>query len=481
MRIGVLAGTVVILTLATIGAAITLMLTQEETSTQEGGTETGPLAWNVGDEWVYRVTDGIWYTFHYEVVSEEVIDNKDSYVIEESHDPPYLGTSSEETLWIEKATGDTMRVEMSGIYFGDPYEKTVTFTNEYIGPDKWPIETGKEYLVIRTESYTTSPGGPTGTEDRTITVRVEKRENITVPAGAFTCFKIVNYDENDNIMSTMWYSGDVKQYVKAVSNETGAIWELASYSIEEGTLAISGPMELEVGDEAAFTVTSRGSPVENALVEFGETTKKTSADGAVTFVFEQPGDYTITATKEGYEEASIPVTVKVLPENAPHYEVVACANKINDGDTFEVGILKLVTELDPAGEVYDGAWERIRFGGGIDAPELWSYTPPRSGEPGAVEAAELIENLIPLHTLVYLDLNDLSVGGQTGRPYRGEYERLIAVIYTVIDGQWVNINAELLRWGQEEYPDFDWLRYIYFPSEWDPYEWLEENYPYVRG
>ena len=83
--------------------------------------------------------------------------------------------------------------------------------------------------------------------------------------------------------------------------------------------------------------------------------------------------------------------------------------------------------------------------------------------------------------MVYLDLNSLSVGGQTGRPYRGTYERLIAVIYTEINGQWVNVNAELLRWGQEAYPDHDWLKYTYFPSEWDAYEWLEDNYPYVRG
>lgn len=36
-----------------------------------------------------------------------------------------------------------------------------------------------------------------------------------------------------------------------------------------------------------------------------------------------------------------------------------------------------------------------------------------------------------------------------------------------------------MKWGLEEYPDHEWLRYIYFPSEWDPYEWLEEDYPYV--
>jgi len=170
-----------------------------------------------------------------------------------------------------------------------------------------------------------------------------------------------------------------------------------------------------------------------------------------------------------------------VPCCPPYYEVISHVTWVVDGDTIDVWIENIVVELDPAGEVYENTYERVRFGGGVDAPELWDYTPPRSGEPGSVEATEFIENLIPVGATVYLDLNALSVGGQTGRPYRGAYERLIAVIYVEIEGWWVNVNAELLRWGLEEYPEFDWLKYIYYPSEWDPYEWLEDNYPYVRG
>lgn len=144
-----------------------------------------------------------------------------------------------------------------------------------------------------------------------------------------------------------------------------------------------------------------------------------------------------------------------------------------DGDTTWVRIENIVEELDPEGEVYEGNSEKVRYGGGVDAPETWME--------GGPEAKEFIENLIPVGATVYLDLNDLSRGGQTGRPYRGAYERLIAVIYVEIEGWWINVNAELLRWGMEEYPEFDWLKYIYYPSEWNPYEWLEDNYPYVRG
>lgn len=161
----------------------------------------------------------------------------------------------------------------------------------------------------------------------------------------------------------------------------------------------------------------------------------------------------------------------------PYYEIIATVTSMIDGDTTWVKIENIVVELDPEGEVYEGNSERVRYGGGVDAPETWTEPP----EPGSLEATELIESLIPVGTTVYLDPNSLSRGGQTGRPYRGAHERLIAVIYAEIGGRWVNINAELLRWGREKYPDHNWLRYIDYPSEWDPYEWLEENYLYLLG
>ncbi|TES99996.1 MAG: hypothetical protein E3J80_01930 [Hadesarchaea archaeon] len=465
-------GILVYVLIVTIAAAITLVLS-------DGGTKAELPTYNIGDEWVYRSTNDITYTFHYKVTAEETIDDEDSYVIETSYDPPFLGIKSGETTWVKKGTGDTMKEQWSGNYTGFLFTRTQTYSYQYSGADKWPIEVGKEYSVTRTQTYTITPPYQTGTETKTSTVKVEKMEDVTVPAGTFTCFKEVYYDEDGNVWFTLWHSDDVKRYVKTINNETGETTELVSYSIKEESLAISGPTGLEVGEEAMFTVTSRSSPVENAFVEVDGDTKKSGADGTVTLVFDQPGNFTVTTTKEGYEGASIPVTVTAHPEGAPHYEIVASVNWINDADTIEVGIYKLVAELDPGGEISEGTTERIRFGGGVDAPELTDYTPPRSGQPGSVEATEFIENLIPLRTTVYLDLNDLSVGGQTGRPYRGEYERLIAVIYTVIDGQWVNINAELLRWGLEEYPGFGWLKYRYYPSEWNPDDWLGENYPYV--
>jgi endonuclease YncB( thermonuclease family) len=163
----------------------------------------------------------------------------------------------------------------------------------------------------------------------------------------------------------------------------------------------------------------------------------------------------------------------------PYYEVIATVTSMIDGDTTLVRIENIVVELDPAGEVYEGNQESVRYGGGIDAPESYME--------GGPESTEFIENLIPVGTTVYLDLDNYAVGGEgswcPGCPYRGTYARLIAVIYAQIDGQWVNINAELLRWGMEAYPDHDWDKYRWIYSEFDCHDWppYDNDYPYVLG
>jgi endonuclease YncB( thermonuclease family) len=432
----------------------------------------------VGDEWVYRSIDNITYTLYYRVNGEEMVDNENFYVIETSYDPPWRGNFSRGTTWVKKAAGDTMKAERSGKYRGTPFTTTWTYAYQYLGVDRWPIEVGKEYSMIMTVTVSTPPYKPT-VETVTLRAKVEKMESITVPAGTFTCFKVVNYDENYNILSTVWYSDEVKRNVKTIA-KTGETTELVSYSIKDGSLAISGPSEIYVDENATFTITSRNSPVENAVVRVGDNAQETGSDGRVTFTFNQPGDFAITVTKEGYETASFPIIVKTPPVGAPHYEVLGCVYRVNDGDTIDVGVLKLVAELNPRATVSTGVTEGVRFGGGLDAPEIWSHTPPISGEPGAVEAMELVESLTPSGTLVYLDLDDNQwQNPESQGPYRDVYGRFIAVVYVQVGGRWVNVNAEVLRWGLRAYPDFDWLKYSYFICEFNAQEWLAENYPYV--
>jgi hypothetical protein len=187
---------------------------------------------------------------------------------------------------------------------------------------------------------------------------------------------------------------------------------------------------------------------------------------------------TITATSLVKEGVSDTKSIVLRAENQippAYFEVIASVDGIADGDSIFVTIENIVVELDPSGEVFEDTAETVRFGGGIDAPE--------SDEEGGPESTQFVRNLIPPGTTVYLDLDNLAVGGQTGRPYRGNFERLIAIIYVVIEGRWINVNAELLRWGMEAYPNNYWDEYTGIVSEHSLYEWppYDDSYPYVSG
>ncbi|MBS3815455.1 MAG: hypothetical protein KGY45_02685 [Hadesarchaea archaeon] len=160
---------------------------------------------------------------------------------------------------------------------------------------------------------------------------------------------------------------------------------------------------------------------------------------------------------------------------SPNYEVIGSVVSIADGDTITVIIENIVSDIDPEGEVEVGNSEEVRFGGGVDAPE----TGPNS-EVGGEEATEFIDNYLFSGMNVYLDLDNRAEGGSTGRPYRGAYERLIAVVYLKYgENKWINLNAKLLRWGENNYPNNDWLEYDYIDSEFDGHIWLENGYPYI--
>ena len=156
----------------------------------------------------------------------------------------------------------------------------------------------------------------------------------------------------------------------------------------------------------------------------------------------------------------------------PYYEVIGHVASMVDGDTTRVIIDTILVDLDPAGNVHVGVNESVRYGGGVDAPEM--------STPWGPPCRDFIQSLIPVGITVYLDLDNYASGQSI---YRDPYGRLVGVIYAVIDGQWVNVNAELLKWGMEEYPDHDWDKYRYIYSEFDCHDWppYDNNYPYVRG
>ncbi|KXB08328.1 hypothetical protein AKJ58_00280 [candidate division MSBL1 archaeon SCGC-AAA385D11] len=152
--------------------------------------------------------------------------------------------------------------------------------------------------------------------------------------------------------------------------------------------------------------------------------------------------------------------------NGPENDVVGEVVEVIDGDTINI----IVTDVNGTKKgIWIGKEDTVRLAGGIDAPEFY--------ENGYIKARDFLRSLLPQGSKIYLDLDDLAKS-KTGRPYRDltSSERLVAVVYVRVDNRWANINAEVLRWGQNVFPNRDWLAYTDIASEFNPYKWLEENH-----
>ncbi len=241
-------------------------------------------------------------------------------------------------------------------------------------------------------------------------------------------------------------------------------FELSNLKIEPSEVEVGGSVtvSLEVKNagelEGSYAVVLKinGRVVDNKVVVLAG-----GAAERVSFTLREKNAGTYVVEVGGLSGSFV-----VKPALKPWYEASGTVTAVYDGDTIAVYLTWVHESITG---VYAARTESVRFSGGIDAPEL--------GNPGGYQARDFIVGLCPPGSHVYLDLDDYATGKG---PYRDIYGRLLAVIYVKLGESWVNINAELLRWGMQAYPAHNWLKYTYFASEFDPYEWLEENYPYVR-
>jgi endonuclease YncB( thermonuclease family) len=168
----------------------------------------------------------------------------------------------------------------------------------------------------------------------------------------------------------------------------------------------------------------------------------------------QHGSEEISSPIHTFETYSIPLT----------YEADGTIDYTIDGDTVQVTL----TWVNPSTTgVHTGSGQNVRFSGGMNAPELT--------EVGGQESKAFVrDNFCSYQTEVFLDLDN-----QSSTPYHDVNGRLLGVVYVKKNGRWVNVNAEVLRWGMKTYPDHDWLPYRNYPSEFNPDQWLENDYPYI--
>lgn len=178
---------------------------------------------------------------------------------------------------------------------------------------------------------------------------------------------------------------------------------------------------------------------------------------------------------------------KITSKN-PNYEAVATVKEIIDGDTLKVKVTKI---FDPHKGVNLGD-DKIRLAG-IDTEETLQDKAVKKHEDvknlnqeqyektiyyqQAITAKKFLKNKLPEGKKIYLDIDDLADGKY---PYRGYYGRLIALVYVKDSEKWININAQLLK-HTDSFDNSGLNNQILtkFHSEFDPYNWLSEDYPYT--
>jgi hypothetical protein len=188
----------------------------------------------VGDTWtVNGMSDDVEYQMVVKVTGEDMTDGKDAYVLEAMIDPPLNATGiSKMTGKVNKHTMEWIRQQASGEINGISFTMATSYSQKF-SEMPFPYSIGKSWEVTEEESNVFSSMGRSEktTETNTYVYQVEKIEKVTVTAGTFECFKILKYDDDENVVDTYWYSGKVKQNVKELDNETNETIEMVSYSV----------------------------------------------------------------------------------------------------------------------------------------------------------------------------------------------------------------------------------------------------------
>jgi hypothetical protein len=200
---------------------------REARSESDTPVDQGPVA-------EFRITYGDEVTRQESfVVGEEVLDGVDCTIIEYFYTPPASRISSNGAttakllsgkLWMAKATGEWMRIEATREIMGDTV--TVAVTNVFrFDP---PLDVGESWFFESDVSLIPERGPPSTNRYRGEVVSLE---DIVVPAGTFTCFRVelsvVAVDGvellDPAVQSVMWINVDTHEEIK---RESYSNWEM---------------------------------------------------------------------------------------------------------------------------------------------------------------------------------------------------------------------------------------------------------------
>ena len=209
----------------------------------EGEGEEAPEGqlptYRVGDRWVWNyVMEEMTYTLTEEITGEETVEGRDCDVIDMSFDPAMSSTHDDVVCtatsmkyWMDKATAlYGVKMETSVTCNGQFFTSSETYSyNPWVS--LFPLEIGKEAATEKT-TIQYSDGSQRG-DPAVITekYKIDSKEDVTVTAGTFSCWKIIMYDGAGNVTITMWYSDQAKSTIKVTDADGNTMMELKSYSV----------------------------------------------------------------------------------------------------------------------------------------------------------------------------------------------------------------------------------------------------------
>lgn len=229
----------VLLVFCLLAATSLLLPACQEEGGEEEAAEGQLPTYQVGDQWVWSYAmEGKTYTLTEEITEEETVEGRDCYVTDMSFDPTISSTHDDVVYtmtgmkyWGDKATAlYGVKMEQSVTGNGQVFTSTETYSyNPWTS--LFPLEIGKEVEMEKTTvgySNGNQAGDPRVTTEK---YKIDIKENITVKAGTFSCWKIIMYDGAGNVTQTIWYSDQVRSAVKATDADGNTIMELKSYSV----------------------------------------------------------------------------------------------------------------------------------------------------------------------------------------------------------------------------------------------------------
>ena len=189
--------------------------------------------WKIGDTWTVRSSvNGSEITSVTTVTGQEIHNGIDCYTLQ-MNSTPSRGISTM-TLQVDKTTLDVVGMEMTGSMDGADFTVTANASYDY-SVKPYPLSVGKTWTYTENTTTTTLVMGQTQTETETYSYnyKVASVENITVPAGTFECFKVVQYNSSTNaVLDTQWAT-DRMNDVKEIAGDGGVTSELVSYSLSK--------------------------------------------------------------------------------------------------------------------------------------------------------------------------------------------------------------------------------------------------------